>query len=105
MTTREKPTMNGSRIARLYEHHPKTGELIDIELDFGLWKTEGVLPDAGDVIIDHGVPAGKDRTKRTHRTVYEVVRRYFGLEDSKHVAIIVEAREGQENEIDMFDIY
>ena len=53
------------------------GTYEDMQLDLSLSDFGGVMPTAGDLIVDPGVPNHLDRQQVEHRTVWEVVARYF----------------------------
>jgi hypothetical protein len=83
---------------RLYfqDHH---GKLEDAEADYDLSLFGGVLPAAGDLILDPGVMSGLDRTEARNRRIWTVVRRVFNPRDlESYVALVVEERTPSENE-------
>lgn len=105
MAAQDEPGAGRKRIARLYKRDSAIGLLLDMKIDFVLWEKEGVLPDIGDKIIDPGVLQGKDRRDPLRRTVYEVVGRYYGLENETHVAIVVKERTGLGHEEDLLGVF
>lgn len=72
------------------------GMPVDTQEELGLEHVGGVVPQAGDEILDSGVLSGLDRYDITNRRIWTVVRRLFNPADNPdYVALIVTRREGR----------
>ena len=61
--------------------------------DYSLDEFAGVLPSIGDMILEPGVPQGRDRQDRKNRRLLTVVHRVFNARDlPNYVALIVDAQ-------------
>lgn len=76
--------------------------LLDLHVDGEL---SGVIPAIGDIIVNPGVPVGKDRRRPQNREFWEVVRRYLSpQEDSRYAAsLVVKSRAGRDDEWEFFN--
>lgn len=83
---------------RLHYRKP-SGKIEDAQEDFGLESFGGIIPAVGDLILDPGVTAGKDRTDRNNRRMLTVVQRVFNPRDNAdYIALIVTERKPTKNE-------
>jgi hypothetical protein len=83
---------------RLY-YRQSDGTLEDAQQEFDLSSFAGVLPAAGDLILDSGVLQGLDRSDPANRRLWCVVGRVFNPRDLEdYVALVVEERPPHPNE-------
>ena len=76
-------------------HRDQSGKVFDGSVDFGLEDFAGQVPGIGDMILNPGVPVGKDRHDPRNREIWTVVGRVFNPRDNgEYVSLIVESREG-----------
>lgn len=84
----------------LYFHSPSGTYQGESDMHYPL-EDFGIAPNIGDLIVDPGVPQGRDRTQPANRSVYEVKKRYFLPSDGKNPAfinLIVSERKGRKPE-------
>lgn len=72
-----------------------TGDIEDMEQDFTVEDFGGVLPAAGDLILDPGVFAGQDRSDPENRRMWSVLRRVFNPRDNggAYIVLVVQERD------------
>jgi hypothetical protein len=78
----------------------ENGKVKDYSEEHELSLFGGVVPNAGDVIVNPGVLQGKDRTKLENRDIWTVVRRVFNPKDNggSYIALVVETRQATEED-------
>ena len=79
------------------------GEFEDLREDYSLNDLGGQLPNVGDIIVAPWTLKGKNNLDPTHRTFFEVTRRYFRPSYQEggdcRVALEVLERPGKEEEV------
>jgi hypothetical protein len=70
------------------------GSVEDGQQDYGLEDFGGIMPAAGDLILDPGVQVGRDRHEPENRRMWSVVQRVFNPRDNGggYIALVVEER-------------
>ena len=84
---------------RIYFSDPN-GKVEDGKQDFALSDFGGIVPAAGDVILDPGVRTGRERHDPESRRMWSVVRRVFNPRDNEgdYIALLVEDRRVMDGE-------
>ena len=76
-------------------HRDTAGKAFDGSVDFSPEDFAGQVPAIGDMILNPGVPVGKQRDDPRNREIWTVVGRVFNSRDNKdYVSLIVESRDG-----------
>ncbi|RYF23256.1 MAG: hypothetical protein EOO77_02430 [Oxalobacteraceae bacterium] len=75
-------------------HRDRNGKVSDFGNDFDPEHFAGQVPTIGDMILNPGVPSGKDHHDPRNREIWTVVGRVFNPRDNKdYVSLIVESRD------------
>jgi len=79
------------------------GKVEDGQQDYGLGDFGGIMPAAGDLILDPCVPMKQDRHAPENRRMWSVVQRVFNPRDNAggYIALVVEDRAVAETETDL----
>ena len=89
---------------RLYVQD-ENGRLLDEREEYELPDFCGVVPVVGDLIVNPGVLAGRDRRDVINREVWEVISRYFlphaHGDELCYVVLGVTVRQGEDFEVDI----
>lgn len=98
-------TNNPSGIAVRILVEDDEGTISDTNQEYDL-EDFGILPSVGDLIVDPGVIAGRDRRSPENRKIMRVEKRYFqpescnkdGTRDLNYVNLVVRIRQAHEAE-------
>lgn len=86
---------------RLHFQKPD-GTIEDAQDDYELSYFGGVVPAAGDLMLDPGVLQGLSRTDPANRRMWEVVKRVFNPRDNEdYIALIVSERQPLPEELSL----
>lgn len=79
------------------------GDIFDHKHDMELSDFGGVVPAAGDLILDPGVLQGSTRSDPHNRRMWTVVQRVFNPRDlgGEYIVLVIEDRSVSEHEVEL----